>query len=295
MVELKKSLCFLLPPPKRVCSIRLKCVKSTNTWVKENYQSCAHSHITRVIADEQLGGRGRFTRRWVSPRGGGIYLTYFFTLPKEGRVLHNLTQLLALSAAKLLKYNKLNPAIKWPNDILVSGKKIGGILCETLDLGNRHGIVLGVGINVNMKREMLDTIDRPATSLYIETGQAFFERDLLRTLEAYFFPDLSLFMRKGFTPFYRSYNDLLMPRGKLISIRQNDRVVAGRFHSLNFDGRLNLLLPSGEVKGISSGEIIQEGHGAECERGDLNPQEELPSLPPQGSVSTDSTTSAKRS
>ena len=252
-------MCFSPPLSKQVVSVQLECVDSTNTWVKKNYQSCDHSCITRVVSGEQSGGRGRFTRGWVSPKGGGIYLTYFFTLPKGGIILHNLTQLLALSVAKLLKERGLSPKIKWPNDIFINGKKISGILCETLDLSSRHGIVLGVGINVNMSRDTLSMLDQPATSLYIETGRAFFEEDLIHLLEAHFFPDLCLFQREGFAPFYGAYNDFLIPKGGPISIKQNDFIVTGRFHSLHFDGRLNLRLPSGKIKVISFGEIVHEG------------------------------------
>ena len=240
---------------KKVIQIHLEQVDSTNTWVKEHYKNFDHSHITRITADEQVKGRGRFNREWISPKGGNIYLTYFFTTPKGEMDLNNLAQILSLSIAKLLDKEGLKPQIKWPNDVLINGKKIAGILCETLDLGEHFGVILGIGINVNMDQETLDAIDQPATSLRIETEKPLSKESLINTLEAFFLEDLRLYQQEGFNPFYKIYEDLLTHKGKPITLEQNGHFITGTLHSLNPDGRLNLLLPSGEIKTFSSGEI----------------------------------------
>jgi BirA family transcriptional regulator, biotin operon repressor / biotin---[acetyl-CoA-carboxylase] ligase len=240
---------------KKVIPIHLEQVDSTNTWAKENYKNFDHSHITRITADEQVKGRGRFNREWISPKGENIYLTYFFTTPKEKMNLANLAQILSLSITKLLDNEGLKSQIKWPNDILVNEKKIAGILCETIDLDLYFGVILGMGINVNIDQEILDAIDQPATSLYAETGKTFSKERLIHKLETFFLEDLCLFQKEGFTPFYKIYDDLLTHKGKPISFKQNGHSLSGTLHSLNPDGRLNLLLPSGEIKTLSSGEI----------------------------------------
>jgi len=194
---------------ENVRKIHLNQVDSTNTWAKENYKSFDLTEFTRITADEQLKGRGRFKREWISPHGLNIYLTYFFTVKKEAMSLNNLAQILSLSVAKLLETVGLQPQIKWPNDLLVNGKKIAGILCETLDLGNQFGVILGTGINVNMPKDLLDTIDQPATSLLVETGKTHSKDDLIKTLEALFLKDIHLFRQEGFTPFYKNYDALL--------------------------------------------------------------------------------------
>ncbi|CCB88193.1 biotin--[acetyl-CoA-carboxylase] ligase [Simkania negevensis] len=238
-----------------VAKIHLKTVTSTNTWAKENSSHFDLGKMTRVTASEQTQGRGRFNRSWISPEGVNIYVTYFFTIRKNGVDLNNLSQLLCLSIVKMLHHQKLAPQIKWPNDILVNGKKIAGILCEVVDQGDNHGVVIGAGINVNMAKEDLNLIDQPATSLMQEKGHVFPLEPLLDLLDKFFAVDLDLYKTEGFKPFYKTYDELLTHKGQPITLRQNGDTLTGTLHSLNPDGRLNLLLSSGEIKTVSSGEI----------------------------------------
>lgn len=235
--------------------IHLKTVTSTNTWVKENYSHFDLEKITRITASEQTHGRGRFNRDWVSPKDVNLYVTYFFAAEKCSLELNNLSQLLCLSIVKLLHHQKLSPEIKWPNDVLIHGKKIAGVLCETIDLGDKYGIVLGAGVNVNMPQDVLEQIDQPATSLLMEKGTLLSLDPLLTLLDQFFADDLALFKAEGFNPFYMTYESLLLHKGKPITLRQNGDTITGVLHSLNPDGRLNLLLDNGEIQTISSGEI----------------------------------------
>ncbi|QVL57562.1 MAG: biotin--[acetyl-CoA-carboxylase] ligase [Simkaniaceae bacterium] len=240
---------------EKVIQVHLEKVNSTNTYAKENYSHFDLSEMTRITADEQTAGRGRFNRSWVSPKGENIYMTYFFTSDKNVMDLNNLAQILSLSITKLLNKIGLSPHIKWPNDVLVNGKKIAGILCETIDLHEKFGVVLGTGINVNMPKDALDQIDQPATSLFVELGEKQELDSLIKRLEGYFLEDYHLYKRDGFKPFYMSYDALLTHKGKPISLKQNEHVISGVLHSLNPDGRLNILLDNGEIQTLSSGEI----------------------------------------
>lgn len=240
---------------EKVSHIHLDQVDSTNTWAKDNYKNFDLNQVTRITADAQTKGRGRFKRIWVSPKGVNIYLTYFFTVDKGKVDLNNLAQILSLSIAKLLDKEGLKPQIKWPNDVLINEKKIAGILCETVDLGEKFGVILGTGINVNMSQDLLDSIDQPATSLLAETGKEHTKNDLIKTLEEFFLSDYTLYFQEGFNPFYKSYEALLTHKGMPITLKQNGDSILGTLHSLNPDGRLNILLPSGEIKTLSSGDI----------------------------------------
>ncbi len=235
--------------------IHLEKVNSTNTYAKENYRHFDLNQLTRITADEQTAGRGRFKRPWVSPKGENIYLTYFFTSEKKLMGLNNLAQILSLSITKLLGKEGLSPQIKWPNDVLINGKKIAGILCETIDLHDKFGVVLGTGININMPKEALDKIDQPATSLFVEKGKVYETESLINPLEGFFLEDYHLYERDGFKPFYMSYDALLTHKGKPITLKQNGHSISGTLHSLNPDGRLNILLDSGEIQTLSFGEI----------------------------------------
>jgi BirA family biotin operon repressor/biotin-[acetyl-CoA-carboxylase] ligase len=240
---------------EKVAYIHLEKVNSTNTYAKENYRYFTLESMTRITADEQTAGRGRFDRSWISPKGQNIYLTYFFTSKKKIMDLSNLAQIISLSITKLMSTLGLKPHIKWPNDVVINGKKIAGVLCETIDLHEKFGIVLGCGINVNMPKDSLDQIDQPATSLFAELGKEQDKNALIDQLEKFFLEDYHLYVRDGFKPFYVSYNALLTQKKKPITLKQNGHLISGTLHSLNPDGRLNILLSNGDIETLSSGEI----------------------------------------
>lgn len=240
---------------EQITHIHLETVSSTNTWAKENYRTFDPKKVTCITASEQTEGRGRFKRKWISPKNANLYATYFFLVEKGLIALGNLAQLMCLSAVKLLQAEGLTPQIKWPNDLLIHGKKVAGVLCETIDLDEHTGIILGIGINVNMPPEFFSLIDQPATSLQNETGSPFSLDSLLLSLDQYFLSDLALFKLNGFTPFYKTYESLLCFKGEAITFHENGKIQTAIFHSLCPDGRLNVLLPSGELKTLSSGEI----------------------------------------
>lgn len=140
--------------------IKLKTIDSTTAYVKRERDNLPASGA--VIAEEQTGGKGQFGRVWVSPPGG-LYLTVFY--PAEA--LH---KEFGLEVARILKeilYEEgVEAHLKWPNDLLINGKKVAGTLIECS--GGRA--LIGIGLNVNTPQEVFNNIDQPATSLLIETG-----------------------------------------------------------------------------------------------------------------------------
>lgn len=239
----------------KVDHIHLDTIPSTNTYAKEKCKTFDPEAITCITADEQTAGRGRFERKWLSPKGANIYLTFFFHEEKKPMVPNHLAQILSLSITSMLQKLGLAPHIKWPNDVLVNGKKIAGILCETIDLGPSFGVVLGTGININMTKETLDQIDQPATSLLVELDQPQDKELLTHQLETLFLEDYRHYKKKGFHPFYLRYDALLTHKGKPITLDQNGTMISGTLHSLNPDGRLNIQLENGEIHTVISGEI----------------------------------------
>lgn len=240
---------------EKVTHIHLKQVDSTNTYAKNHYRDFNLDGMTRITADQQTAGRGRFNRTWMSPKDQNIYLTYFFTAPKKIMSLNNLAQIISLSITKLMIQQGLSPHIKWPNDVLINGKKIAGVLCETIDLHHHFGVILGCGINVNMSKTLLDQIDQPATSFFLELGKEQDKHVLIDQLEHFFLNDYHLYLQSGFEPFYTSYDALLTHKGKPITLNQDGHLISGTLHSLNADGRLNILLDDGKIQTLSSGEI----------------------------------------
>ena len=135
-------------------------------------------HGTLVIADAQSAGRGRRGRTWQSPAGGGLYFS--LVLSEEGFLGPHIMQIASLSVIAALEECGVQAAIKWPNDIVLNGKKIVGMLAEGKLLGGKQLLVLGVGINTAQGEADFDKTQAPhATSLRIETGRMVEEAALL--------------------------------------------------------------------------------------------------------------------
>jgi BirA family biotin operon repressor/biotin-[acetyl-CoA-carboxylase] ligase len=244
-----------MPQLKNIHYIHFDTIDSTNTWTKKHASTLDPNQLTCITALEQTAGRGRFFRKWLSPKGQNIYATLFFCLPRECPCIINLGQVLSLSSATVLKKKGFSPQIKWPNDILLEGKKVAGILCETVSFEDRIGIVLGIGINTNMSQELLDTIDQPATSLAQLSGQTWTLEQILEPVLKQFLNDLDTLLTKGFQSFSLSYENLLAHKGETIVCNNGLKVTKGICHSIDADGRLNLLLPDGQFAIFSAGEL----------------------------------------
>jgi BirA family biotin operon repressor/biotin-[acetyl-CoA-carboxylase] ligase len=245
-----------MPRLKNIYYIHFDTIDSTNTWTKKNAEGLDPDQLTCVTALEQTAGRGRFFRKWLSPKGqNNIYATLYFCLPKSFPYLINLGQILSLSCIAVLNKKGFQPQIKWPNDILLDGKKVAGILCETVSFEDRMGVVLGIGINVNMPQEMLETIDQPATSLAQLSGRTWTLEQILEPVLKQFLDDLETLEAKGFEPFRSNYDQLLAFKGEPITCNDGLKTIKGICHSINADGRLNLLLPDGKISILSAGEV----------------------------------------
>lgn len=236
-------------------TIHLDTIDSTNTYAKKHAKEFSPNAITCITAEEQTGGYGRYQRKWVSPPGVNLYITFYFRLPTTTLHLISLGQLLTYSFAFLLLQEKLHPKIKWPNDVQLSGKKVAGILCETQFQLKEVEVFLGIGINVNMERSQLSQIDQPATSLKEETGRLWDKKNLLQKLQRQFAADLEKFKKKGFTPFHSQFENLLAFKGETIRCFDGKKEWIGICHSLTNDGQLNLYLPNKEIRTFASGDV----------------------------------------
>lgn len=232
-------------------------IDSTNTWAKTHAPELDKEAVTLVTASEQTAGRGRFKRKWESPPGLNIYATFCFFIEKHRDEIKNLPQVLSISACEIVKQLGFAPKLKWPNDVLLSGKKMAGLLCETTPLSDHLCVALGIGLNVNMPLDILQQIDRPATSLFAEDGIKRNVEEITQSLQKQFLLDLDMFTEIGFHHFLEIYKSYMVhSEGDLIRFHDNRMVWTGTFKSLNEDGSLNLLLETGETKTFHAGEIL---------------------------------------
>jgi BirA family biotin operon repressor/biotin-[acetyl-CoA-carboxylase] ligase len=132
------------------------------------------------VAEEQTAGRGRLGRRWFAPAGTSLLCSLQLRPDTPTERLPELTGVAARACADAIAaLTGLEPALKFPNDVLVGGRKVAGILAEARD----GRVVLGVGINVNVPADELpEEVDRPATSLLVETGRELDRAELLAEL-----------------------------------------------------------------------------------------------------------------
>lgn len=241
---------------KNIRHITFDTIDSTFLWAKKNAENLKLDELTCITAQEQTAGIGRFNRAWISPKGQNIYATYYFTLSKDCPFLAQLAQLFSFSCATVLKNKGFQPEIKWPNDILLAGKKVSGVLCEVLSFKNHYGIVLGFGVNVNMSDEFLNQIDQPATSLAQISGKQWTLDDVLTPITLQFLDDLEKLQEEGFSSFFEKYNKFLAFKGETITCNLspscNTQKVSGTCKSIDSEGRLELVLPNGETKKLTS-------------------------------------------
>ena len=145
---------------------------STNLWIKRLAKEGAPEG-TLALAEFQSAGRGRLGRSWEVPEGTSVMMSILLRPKFEPQYAPMLTLVMGMAVAKAVKKFGFDVSIKWPNDVVVSHKKICGILTE---MGVRDGkidyAVIGVGINVNI-REFPEEMADKATSLYLESGREF--------------------------------------------------------------------------------------------------------------------------
>ena len=180
-------------------NIFLEEIDSTNRYAKSNIEKLKDRTI--VQAARQTAGRGRLQRCWIDLGDDNLFLT-FVLKPSQTflEVYSNLTQYLSVILCKILEKYDLQPQIKWPNDVLVDGKKIAGILSETVMQGNAFkGLVLGIGVNINADEKELEKIDRPVTSLNLQTGKSIDLKEFKDMLVNDFFENYEIFLKEGFS------------------------------------------------------------------------------------------------
>ncbi len=238
-------------------------IDSTNTYGKENIDILEDKSV--VYAGFQTSGRGRMERKWVSFKSENLYASIIFKPSGDFSKLPlaNITQLLSVVIVDTLKFYGIKSYIKWPNDIIVSkdeddifGEKICGILAEIASVsGKMKGIVIGFGLNINATKDELSEIDRPATSMFNETGSLFEVKEVLQNITEAFFARYDEFMEKGFNLIKDEYMSKIKFMGKEITINMPHKSLKGIAEDITDDGAV-LLKQGDTLAEITIGEII---------------------------------------
>lgn len=235
-------------------------IDSTNTKAQELAEK-GYPSGTLVVADKQESGKGRRGRSWVSPSGTGIFMTLMIKPDINPNNASMLTLVAALAVAKAITSVTGEEAlIKWPNDIVINGKKVCGILTEmNAQFDYINHIVVGIGINVH-NESFPEEISQMASSLMIEAGGKRFHRaQIIAETMAYFEQYYDTFLKtQDLSALVREYDKLLVNRNKSVRVLDPKEP---------FDGKAMGITPKGELivdtwesrKLVSSGEVSVRG------------------------------------
>ena len=232
---------------------------STNTRLQELANAGAKEG-TVVISEEQTAGQGRNGRNWNSPKGEGIFLSMLLRPEFKPRYASMVTLVTALAVCFALEKNGVEHLfIKWPNDIVASGKKLCGILTKmSTDAESVQYIIVGLGINVNQKN-FHPEIAEIATSLYLETkeekSQVNIIADFLSAFETYY---EQFRLTKDLSLLKEEYNQKLVHRNSMVRIIEEGREKNVKALEINEKGEL-LVEEQGQIRTIIAGEISVRG------------------------------------
>jgi BirA family biotin operon repressor/biotin-[acetyl-CoA-carboxylase] ligase len=233
-------------------------IDSTNREARDRAKGGA-GEGTVILADSQSRGKGRLGRSWESSPGANLHLSIILKPPICPSDAPQITLLAGVAAARALSgVSGLKCLIKWPNDILLRGKKLAGILAEMEGEGSRVGfIILGIGVNVNWRREDFPAgLGVTATSLRAESGKeisrAAAAAGLFRELEK----EYTAFIREGFSARLREeWDRLSWINGKEVTLSLPEGEISGRALGLDTDGALLLLDGKGKTRRFIAGDV----------------------------------------
>ena len=211
-----------------------------------------------VFAESQSKGRGRMGRVWLSPAGKGLWFT---VLLRPNIAPAGATQLTIAAATALARAITLQtgivPDIKWPNDILIRGRKVAGILTEmSAELDHLKDLLLGIGMDVNLETEDFPAaLRQTATSLAIETGAKVNRSELAVAILRELDRDYDLINKGHFEVLAEQWQERCSTLGREVSIRVGDRVIRGQAESLDDDGALLGRGAHGHLERIIGGDV----------------------------------------
>lgn len=233
---------------------------STNDYLKNLYTQANNfrgKSMRVCLAEQQTAGKGRLGRMWYSPFGANIYCSILWQLSKDASELAGFSLIVGLAVIEALKAYGLSLPLqlKWPNDVMCDNKKIAGILIEVLGVPNQNTqLVIGVGLNVNMRAKTKVPIQQSWTSLAEITNTWHNRNQIAGLLVKYISSMVHTFLQKGFTPFLPLWEQHDYLRGKSITLQQLNQNYTGKVLGIDHAGNLLLEQADGQVQPFAIGE-----------------------------------------
>lgn len=240
--------------------IYYKQLDSTNTEIARLAMQGAE-HGTVVVAESQTAGKGRKGRSWESPARENIYMSILLRPDCVPNKAPMLTLVMAYSVAQVIQELGFSEVqIKWPNDLVLSGKKVCGILTEMQLKGSEIDyVVVGVGINVNTRNFSAGLGDK-ATSLFLESGSKFERETIVENIVDNFEHAYRQFCNAQDLSFLQeTYNSMLVNAGKEVRVLEPGNEYTAYAQGINSKGELMVRMLNGEEKAIYAGEVSVRG------------------------------------
>lgn len=240
--------------------IHLDTVDSTNDYLKRMAEEGA-PHGTLVVAEYQTKGKGRRGRSWVTPPGSTIAMSILVRPELEPEKVSMMTLVAGLSVAQSVReITGLEAEIKWPNDVVVHGKKLSGTLTEmSMEMGAVHYLVIGTGINANVM-EFPEELQSTVTSLELELGAKADRGALICAYMKAFERNYERFMQSGDMSFLlEEYHGLLANRNREVRVLEPGNEYNGIAEGINSRGQLLVKKEGGTVTEVYAGEVSVRG------------------------------------
>lgn len=239
-------------------------VDSTNNVVKKYFLNGADEGLV-AVAESQTEGRGRMGRIWHSPPETGVYLSVLLKPYLDSDHIPPFALLAGVSAVLTInEFSHQRASLKWPNDILINGKKICGLLCELVQNQREpgtSGLIIGIGINTNhLVEQFPEDLKNIATSLRIENGLPIDRLKVIRSLLINLDQEYQAFLTKGKQPMIEKWSlnsDLF---GEKVSVNRGSTIITGTATRLNELGQLILRRDNGHEEALDSGEVTIKMH-----------------------------------
>lgn len=229
-------------------------IPSTNDFLKNKPLS---PHLKVCLAEHQTKGRGRMGRSWASPFGRNIHCSFSYTFNRDIGEISGLSLVIGILIAKALESfdQSLKPLLKWPNDIYMNNKKIGGILIDLMAEANGScRAIIGVGLNINMKDIKLKGVEKPWISLENLLNVKIDRNILIAQIIHSVLEGIDMFLEKGMDSFLSEWARYDLLTGKEIAVTATDETISGIARGITQQGYLRMELPSGEIKKFSYGD-----------------------------------------
>jgi BirA family transcriptional regulator, biotin operon repressor / biotin---[acetyl-CoA-carboxylase] ligase len=214
-----------------------------------------------VLAESQTKGRGRLGRKWMSPARKGLWFSVLLRPRMRPQAITQLTIASATALVRAIRHQTgITPEIKWPNDILIRGKKVAGILTEmTAELDQVKRVILGIGVDVNLSaNEFPADLRKQSTSLKIETGDTVDRAELAVAILRELDHDYARICSGEFEAVADEWEERCETIGRDVAIQVGERRVHGCAESLDADGALLLRTLHGHLERIIGGDVTVE-------------------------------------